>query len=443
MRQPPRARYHGAAANRLRHLALRCPRPHLGCGLWRRGALLALAALALPDGRAAAEQAAPAADTPAPSERRLEYALVPFAGGDTDIGFGVGAIAGVARVDRGFRPFRWNLQGASFVTFRDRNGFESPYQDAFVKLVLNGLLDGRGRLELRPSFTRETNLRYYGIGNASVAPAQTVPARDFITRVHPAVILRLRYALRPPLQLLFGTLFTHTWIDYPPDSQLAHDLREGSPRVRSLLHVDRNHGLHLLEAALIYDTRDDEVSASAGHYHMLKVRGSPWRTGGLPHRYLQIDVATRYYRTVWPDRLVLAVRLVGDLQIGSVPFYELARYDEASAIGGAHGVRGVPRDRYRGKRKLFANLEARATLAHFTVHGSRYGLGLTAFFDSGRVWADDTSAPELDGTGVGLKYGTGAGLRVQKGQSFVLRVDVAWSPDARPLGFYFLADQLF
>src|SRR5207248_861942 len=130
-------------------------------------------------------------------------------------------------------------------------------------------------------------------------------------------------------------------------------------------------------------------------------------------------------------------------QIGDVPFYELSRYDEASALGGANGVRGVPGDRYRGKRKVFGNLEARATLVHFALGKSRYALGGAGFLDGGRVWADLTSAPELDGRGLGLKYGAGGGLRVHKGDSFVLRVDLAWSPDARPLAGYFLAGEIF
>jgi hypothetical protein len=37
----------------------------------------------------------------------------------------------------------------------------------------------------------------------------------------------------------------------------------------------------------------------------------------------------------------------------------------------------------------------------------------------------------------------GGGLRLQKDQTFVLRADLAWSPDAHPLGGYFLAGHLF
>jgi hypothetical protein len=51
--------------------------------------------------------------------------------------------------------------------------------------------------------------------------------------------------------------------------------------------------------------------------------------------------------------------------------------------------------------------------------------------------------PELDGTGLGLKYGVGTGLRFQEGRTFVVRADLAWSPDARPIGGYFAAGQIF
>jgi hypothetical protein len=39
--------------------------------------------------------------------------------------------------------------------------------------------------------------------------------------------------------------------------------------------------------------------------------------------------------------------------------------------------------------------------------------------------------------------GIGGGLRLQKGRTFVLRADLAWSPDARPIGGYFLAGNIF
>jgi hypothetical protein len=386
-----------------------------------------------------------AAADPASGGRSLDVAVVPVVGGDTDIGFGAGVIGSVARLDPNRRPFRWRLEGGSFATVKPRKGprFEWPYQDAFVGYGHNGLLSERLRFEARVSFTRETDLRYYGIGNASIAPPDDVPARDFYTRTHPTARARARVALTPAMAVVFGSIYTFSWLAYDPSSRLAQDQVSGSPQLRGLLLVDRSHALHLFEAGMLFDTRNDETAPSRGQYHQVELRLAPWQSSRHPYRYAELHTTLRFYQQVVADRLVLAARAVGYLQIGDVPFYELSRYDETSALGGAKGVRGIPKNRYYGKRKVFGNLEARGRLATFQVRGSEYRLGLAAFLDGGRVWADLRSAPELDGAGWGLKYGAGGGLRLQKGSTFVLRIDVAWSPDARPLGGYFLAGHVF
>jgi hypothetical protein len=60
------------------------------------------------------------------------------------------------------------------------------------------------------------------------------------------------------------------------------------------------------------------------------------------------------------------------------------------------------------------------------------------------VWTElGQSHPDLDGSGLGLKYGTGGGLRLRQGKTFVLRADLAWSPDATPVGGYFTMGEMF
>ncbi len=125
------------------------------------------------------------------------------------------------------------------------------------------------------------------------------------------------------------------------------------------------------------------------------------------------------------------------------PFYELPRFEETFAIGGAKGVRGVPGQRYYGKIKAFSNVELRRELFKAKVLGDERRFGIVGFCDVGRLWADYKHDPELDGTGLGLKYGVGGGLRVASGETFVLRVDVAWSPDANPISGYLLAGHIF
>ncbi len=140
--------------------------------------------------------------------------------------------------------------------------------------------------------------------------------------------------------------------------------------------------------------------------------------------------------------LRLDLRGVVDIQLGDVPFYELARYED-TFFGGANGIRGVPGQRYYGRIKLFGNVELRSRWFGFDVGGKTWTLGSAVFLDAGRLWSDFGSHPELDGTGLGFKVGLGGGIRLQQGEQFIVRLDVAWSPDARPVGLYVQAGQAF
>src|SRR5262245_25469162 len=118
---------------------------------------------------------------------RTELGFVPLVGGDTDVGVGFGFLASLARVDPAVKPYLWRLESASFFSFKKPagDGIQAPYQDIFVLATLPQLAGGRLRLELRPSFTRETSLRYYGVGNASPAPQGADASRNVYRRVHP------------------------------------------------------------------------------------------------------------------------------------------------------------------------------------------------------------------------------------------------------------------
>ena len=402
--------------------------------------------------RALAQDAAPAADnevpaagsTPAPAQR-MEFVVVPLVGGDTDVGIGGGAVGSIARPAPGDAAFRWRLEGSAFATVnRQGDALTSPFQDFYLVFTRKDLAGGRLRVEARAAYTRESNLRYFGLGNASTAPDDTVPERDLFTRVHPAARLHTELRLLGPLRLLLGSTFMLNRLQFEPDSKVLADLADGSPAVRDLLLVDREHLLNWLEAGLVYDSRDNEVAPARGQNHRLSVRASPWKTEALPYRYLGINATFSGYLPLGAqERTILAARLLGDVQLGDAPFYELSRVGESSAIGGPRFVRGPPSNRYYGKRKVLGNFEVRNSWFDFQVGRSKYLFGTSVFFDAGRVWADAVARPELDGQGLGLKYGTGGGLRVQKGKTFVLRVDLAWSPDARPLGAYFLAGHIF
>ena len=391
-----------------------------------------------------------AAPKPADQRRRVEFGIVPLVGGDTDVGAGVGqlsTLAGLPASPATHAPYRWALESSAFISFKPGpaggRAVTIPYQDYYVQWTAPALMGGRLRLEARPSFTHESTQRFYGLGNASVAPPDDVRGRDFYGRTHPMVWARARYRVWDSFYLGLGAYYTQNWLDIPAQGTLGQQMRGDDVTVRRLLGTDASHGVLLFETLALFDSRDNEIATERGQFHQIKLRVSPHVGPSVPYSYQQINVTSRFFHSVIPDRLVLAARVMADVQLGNPPFYELARYDDTFALGGVNGVRGVPGQRYYGKVKVLGNAEARARIGASTLFGKWMMFGVAAFADAGRAWAEWASHPELDGTGWGLKYGFGGGLRLQQGKTFVVRGDVAWSPDARPIGGYVNAGQMF
>jgi hypothetical protein len=390
---------------------------------------------------AAAPLAAGAADD-APAG--TEFGFVPLAGGDSDIGIGVGALATLARMEPEAKPFKWRAAMGGFISVKLEDGaLVLPYIDASLTFTVNRFLDSdRLRFEIRPSFTREATQRYFGLGDASPAPDPVVPARDQYGRVHPSLQARLRVHLVDMWFWETGVSYAENWLSVDPTSTLAMQMASGSDTQRELLGTARQHGVIFFENAIMFDSRETDISPYRGHFHQLKLRYSPRFGEHFPYSYNQLNLTSRVYFVMLGSALRLDLRGVIDIQLGDVPFYELARYED-TFFGGANGLRGVPGQRYYGRVKAFGNVEFRSRWFGFDVGGKTFTIGSAAFFDFGRLWSDFGSHPELDGTGVGLKYGVGGGIRLQQGEQFIVRLDVAWSPDANPIGLYVQAGQAF
>ena len=375
-----------------------------------------------------------------------EFNLLPVAGGTTDIGFGGGYFLGYDRVSPTEAPYAWNVESAGFVTFAPGHGggVVVPYQDFYMKLDVPRFLR-KISLEIRPEYSWETTLNYFGLGNASsaVAPAGA-PSKYFqYGWLHPEVDFDLRWRFVDHVVGRMGLRFLESWFQVDKDSKLAEDMRTGSAEVRKILGSTDASSVALFNYGLQVDTRDNIVSSHSGVFDSFDLQVSPGGTSWLPYRYLEATADLRFFVPLWKPYVTLAIRVAGDLLYGDPPFYALARFEDTYAIGGLNGVRGVPGQRYYGKMKALGNAELRTEIASFHALGKKMVVGAVGFLDGGRVWTDTTAQPALDGTDIGLKYGVGGGLRLQSGSAFVLRLDVAWSPDATPVGGYFAAGQMF
>lgn len=385
-------------------------------------------------------------DNPDEDTAHNEFNLLPVAGGTTDIGVGGGYFAGLAHVQEGYDPYLWNIESAGLITVKVRGGkVVFPYQDDYVALTIPRLFGAPLRLDVRGEYSWETTLGYYGLGNASPAPANVGSSSTYYEygRLHPEIVIDARWRVVDHVEALAGIAYSQSWLQIGSQSKLESDLQTGSPEVKHLLGSVSPAGVAMALGGLQWDGRDNEVSSHSGSYDTLGLKVSPGGLAILPYRYAEGTAIARVFFPIVGPRVVLAARLVGDVLVGQPPFYELSRFDDTYALGGQNGVRGVPAQRYYGKVKVIGNVEIRTEIASFHTFGKRMLFGIVGFADGGRVWADTSLHPELDGTGIGLKYGVGGGLRLQSGSSFVLRADVAWSPDASPIGGYFSAGQMF
>ena len=364
------------------------------------------------------------------AKQDTEVGVLPLAGGDTDNGFGLGAIGSYAKFDGHSRPYAWELKFSAFAATKS-SPLDPSFEDAAVDLIVPQALDGRLRLEIRPSFTRETALHFYGVGNDIHQASQPDPDRDFYTRLHPQLAISTQWRLNENWSVLADTQYLYNQISYAENSTLAMQYTAIDPHARD------SHSVLRLETGVVYDTRDNELAPNEGVFHAFKARVSPHMGDPFPYQYEQLDLQLRWYHKVSP-RNVIALRAVGDVLIGDVPFYELARYEDTSAIGGGTGIRGVPAFTYYGKNKVFGNAELRTHVTNFKLWDKPFKFGVASFVDAGRLWSDG-----MDGKGLGIHWGVGGGIRLQQGRAFLVRADLAWSPDAQPVGGYVMADHMF
>ena len=89
-----------------------------------------------------------------------------------------------------------------------------------------------------------------------------------------------------------------------------------------------------------------------------------------------------YYPLRFSPQIVIANRVGGAHNFGPFPFYE------SNTIGGTQNLRGYNGRRFSGRSTFYNNTEIRVELLDFYRYLLGGKLGITGFFDTGRVWTD-------------------------------------------------------
>jgi outer membrane translocation and assembly module TamA len=140
----------------------------------------------------------------------------------------------------------------------------------------------------------------------------------------------------------------------------------------------------------------------------------------------------RYYLLL--KNLVYANRVVFETMRGDAPFYEMSPFASSfkreEGLGGAKSLRGIRRNRFIGKTKLFLNLELRWTMFRFQKWNQDFFVATNVFADVGRVWKESPSLTLKD-----FQLARGGGVRIGWNQNFIVAVDMGNSQEV-PLALY-------
>ena len=389
-----------------------------------------------------AAQPEPSGDgTPGLRPNRDEFLPVPNVGGNSDTGVQLGVAGSYVRFREGYYPYRFRLDGVISASFKvDSRGLRVVQQYHTVRIDLPQFPMRRVRLDVRADFLRLVDATWFGIGNATTVDPRPVPPDAASANAYIAEHVRMSAGVRIKTDTPFELAFmTHTRYEFPDPyvaSKLADDLRSGT------VIGGESALLETLSAGIVVDTRDSEFMPRHGIFYQAGMAGT---IGAAESVRFGEGSATLTHFASLSRAFILGNRIIGSMKFGNVPYYELQQggvFDPQYLVGGNGGVRGVRLGRYAGLVKAITNTDLRILpLPRLHVLSWSVLAGATVFFDAGRVWSDYSFHSPEDGSGLGLKYGTGAGVFFQWDEANLFRIDAAYSPDESgrgfPVSFYF------
>ncbi|MBZ4419017.1 BamA/TamA family outer membrane protein [Myxococcus sp. RHSTA-1-4] len=420
----------------------------------------------------ASPAAAPGAEVPPEPAPRTGWRItgLPLLNFNSDEGMGYGArLLLVDEGDGGQRPYRYSVVAQFFQTTRGV-GAHRILTDA------PGFLGSAWRVGLDLSLLNERFTPYYGIAGASDYEADFSSCDDrdsletspdvcpgnpafrglryysYEQRTFPSVVLNSRRPVKGPWQVALGYRFRLTRVSarygtedlgQSRDSRLEEDARLGL--LTGLGGGTRTATFRTAEltAGVLLDLRDNEPAPVRGMFHELAARGAMEATGSA-FRYWGTTLNLRFYHPLVSERLVAALRLMGDVMGGDVPFFLLNAFggvewrDGWGGIGGVFTGRGILKNRVQGKVKALANGELRWLFLSTSPFNQKVDFTAVAFLDAGQAWAD------LDFRDDGLaRYAGGGGLRISWDRNFIVRLDYGVSPSDGTSGFYLDFNHLF
>lgn len=165
------------------------------------------------------------------------------------------------------------------------------------------------------------------------------------------------------------------------------------------LTIDKSK-LHIGAAVdYIYDNRNNKIIPQWGSYVRVRMAGYGG-TGHYAKSYGQLSPEIALYKNLNAKAsIILAERFGGTVTVGKTAFYQSA------FLGGQENLLGYRQYRFSGQHSFYNNLELRIKLADVANYILPGQLGITGFWDAGRVWEqDDHSNKWHQGVGGGIYF---------------------------------------
>jgi len=384
---------------------------------------------------------------------RIEWSALPNLAWIDDYGLILGGNAMMARFSPRHDPYEWRIYVVvSFSLKKWREKIDVVQQRYYVDLDFPDVIEDRLWLHAHAEFFSIPTAGWYGIGQSAAydPPPGSSGTYYRFERIMPWAQVDARLQLAGGWEILFGLGFHYMQISTYRGSKLDEDASLGLPGREGPLPGLEKHALVELAAGIQLDTRDNRHNPLGGRYHQLALRWSPGPLTGTDHHFGGVTAFLSWFEPIAGPALLLAARVYADMLFGDPPFYEMSfagAFPFIDMPGGSRAIRGVPVGRLHGGVKLMANVELRSFFWRFSLGKHRFVVGAAAFFDVGRVWSWWGRWDEHDDTPRVLAFGTGAGLRIQWGETFLIRLDAAYSPEAGegdvPIALYFDASHHF
>jgi hypothetical protein len=252
----------------------------------------------------------------------------------------------------------------------------------------------------------DNTANFFGTGNGTVLNKVGDYRRYYRTRYN-------TFFVDPSLRWRFGS---GTSLSMGPSLQLYRmDEKDNSGRLiqnSSLIKsydstsvgLDRAHvGLRV---NYVVDRTNSSILPTSGYLITADLAGYAGVTASA-RSYLQLRPEFTIYKKLDArGRFVLSDRMGGGISVGHPAFYQ------SMFLGGQGNLLGYLQNRFAGSHMVYNNFQARVKVANVASYILPGQLGLTGFFDAGRVWSKHEEPSDWHyGTGGGV-YFAPAGLTV-------------------------------